>query len=367
MNEPKRAKGRNICWADFPDEIVQVIMKRLCRADKIVVSSSCKNWWNLYNNGMEDTEREEVLPWVISYSQFKGAQKLFDPVAQKSYNLKPLQYYPYFYYALPLDTKNGWMLFSKGVHYGTLLFFYSPFTNQVIDLPIINRVCKVGTFSSDPTSPDCTVIVTVTTGRNRFEILIYRFDDKRWKTILRPRSDVLQIFYSGNSFHCLERNATIRSFDICKREWRFLPKTGLKFRNHPKLIVTFKGDLLLTFNRNLVENCRFDEDSADFWRLDVSEKQAWIPVSKESLAKNHVLFSNRLQQSHLFSVPHMGNARPIIGGTFHFPDTFCPIEDHLDRFNFMQVYSCFIEFNVEYFWIQPPFSKGSVSRRNSLT
>lgn len=295
-----------------------------------------------------DEGNDDILPWVVSYDYDKGNAKLFDPSTERTYVAKSLPSG-----SALAESKNGWILFSKRISDRILFFFYSPFRNKIIELPTIkqeiyytrnskSKRCKArATFSSNPTSPDCMVMVMSRKGIGGMKVQIYRFADKSWKTV---RSDSLggelfQIVHSGIFFYFVFSNGAMQSFDIDKEEWRLLPgKVELGEYYGHQLISSFNGDLLLHHGGPYF----MDGSGSGFHLLDVSKRE-WIPVSEEKV-KKLVIFANEFDASETFAVPISAGYPKELGGKFH-P---CP----------EKAYVCLNDPNdpfVSHIWVQSPF------------
>lgn len=163
----------NISWTDLPEEILEIIMKKLVRSERIIMSSTCKNWQNRYLEfGSCSNNSYEVLPWLMACAWDVGIINLFDPTAQRTYTLKSKpRRKPYT--ILDFYSRNGWTLFSLEKPDRVCFFLYTPFTNEIIELPELKIRLDLkpefsSAFLSTPTSSDCTVIVQL--GRLQVQI-----------------------------------------------------------------------------------------------------------------------------------------------------------------------------------------------------
>ncbi|TXG65622.1 hypothetical protein EZV62_006897 [Acer yangbiense] len=115
-----------------------------------------------------------------------GICHLWDPAAKTIYVVKEAAMLEnrYFFCAEPHHSRYGWVLFSKSIYDPFFFFFYSPFTNEVIELPKLEKRYSEykATFSLSPKSPDCMVIALSNPEAGKLEIQTCKPDDKSWKT-----------------------------------------------------------------------------------------------------------------------------------------------------------------------------------------
>lgn len=146
--------GKN--WADHPVDILAIIREKLVRGDRIRMSTCCNHWNNCYKSNKESNN--EVLPWLLGYHSSTKLLELSDLDGGTRYFLKPKCHIDFDHVEI-LALKRGWMLFLSIK--GWTLFFYNPFTNEIIELPKLpTKLGIVSTFLSIPSSHDCVVIVS---------------------------------------------------------------------------------------------------------------------------------------------------------------------------------------------------------------
>ncbi|KAI9186949.1 hypothetical protein LWI28_022584 [Acer negundo] len=344
-------------WSDLPYDIVRFILEKLCYSERVPLYLVCKNW---HDRIREIKNTKEFLPWLMYYKGQKGNRiicKLGDPSTRRIYTVKktPTQIYKNrdLSGAVPCQSRFGWVLFSKGFDNIAIkhLFFYNPFTNQVIELPKLGNIYRSASFSKIPTCPDCMVIALRIPKTGQLEIKTWQpgYDTwlpgyDTWKTFKfsgeydRDRTVISkQVAYTGESFYCifsdLNRNVKkIGAFNTKRQEWQ-----------------EFSGSI----------------SGPGLWRFDLSEKK-WV-VEDDKILEKQVIFidhsslltpaKGNARQS--FSVPAKGNARQsagkIIGDALVL---------HRDNYFIVhpwwppQLYGFIIEDDYEKLqkiWIQPPF------------
>lgn len=156
----KKQKLERGSWSDLPLEIINSIVSRLYVVYQIRFRGVCKRW------RAADIQSSDKFPWLMGYNSHSCY--LYDPCHKQKYTVfNSDKNRTTLLGARPLDSKHGWVLFEgeKNVISGgrkcSPLFFYSPFADQIINLPAWREfsIAKA-TFSATPVSPDCVIFVT---------------------------------------------------------------------------------------------------------------------------------------------------------------------------------------------------------------
>ncbi|XP_026452247.1 F-box/kelch-repeat protein At1g57790-like [Papaver somniferum] len=231
-------------------------------------------------------------------------------------------------------SKDGWLLMSKG---DRTLFFYSPFTREIIQLPDVPHeynthyiFCGIS-FSSLPTSSDCVVFGIAEWYRPNDEKKELLIDQQVMLLIIEKVNDVWKpykfhadnsrkllacynnpVFYKGN-FYALAYNGTLGVFNLedsrdqinfDKSNWKVIPKTLTQFDGvNPSYLVECEGELLLViFERpfgKLVEIFKMDPckmkwvkvKSLGNYSLFISHTSSFSVIAPDSSIANKIYFS----------------------------------------------------------------------------
>ncbi|KAF2582758.1 hypothetical protein F2Q70_00009221 [Brassica cretica] len=135
-------------FSDLPSSLLEVIMSRLVLKENIIASASCKSWCE----AALSVRVVEKHPWLLSFSKRSSLFELHDPVQSKSYTLN----LPELAEATVRYSSHSWLL----MHASTTkdLFFFNPFTQELISLPKSTLPFQAIAFSSPPTSDNCVVV-----------------------------------------------------------------------------------------------------------------------------------------------------------------------------------------------------------------
>ncbi|KAH7572020.1 hypothetical protein JRO89_XS04G0186600 [Xanthoceras sorbifolium] len=246
----------------------------------------------------KDIDTEEFLPWGLRFywdnqnSDGGGTCKLFDLSTETCYTVEKPTYGTEreLVGAVICASRCGWVLFSKLIfvynhssHYRNKIFFlYSPFTNEIIEFPLLERdQSQEATFSSNPDSPDCTVIALSTRGINLC-IKTCPLGGKSWNTFefnnvtykhslcrLLNSTFILDMVYAGGFFYLLFKNGKLGAFNIKQQEWKWLTV------QYPVIVRTMSHDsytngLSVSFNGDVILCSREDHHPWSFFKLDLS-------------------------------------------------------------------------------------------------
>ncbi|KAK0599897.1 hypothetical protein LWI29_009619 [Acer saccharum] len=103
-------------WSDLPEDILRLIMEKLCWSERVPLCLVCKIWRDCIR---EIKNTKEFLPWLMYYG--KGPKgnlscKLCDPSIKRIFTVQqtPIARNRDLRGAVPHQSRHGWVLFSKG-------------------------------------------------------------------------------------------------------------------------------------------------------------------------------------------------------------------------------------------------------------
>uniref|UniRef100_A0A7N0UYZ4 F-box domain-containing protein n=1 Tax=Kalanchoe fedtschenkoi TaxID=63787 RepID=A0A7N0UYZ4_KALFE len=132
-------------WSDLPPELLELILSRLKLDDNLRASAVCKSW----NEVACVVRVVSQSPWIMYFNKSSDLYEFYDPTSRKIH----LAELPELAETRACYTKDGWLLLYKlGIQ---SLFFFNPFTREMIGLPTLKMTYQIVAFSAAPTSPDC--------------------------------------------------------------------------------------------------------------------------------------------------------------------------------------------------------------------
>ncbi|XP_026413648.1 F-box/kelch-repeat protein At1g57790-like isoform X2 [Papaver somniferum] len=197
-------------------------------------------------------------------------------------------------------SKDGWLLLSKGYY---SLFFYNPFTKAIVKLPDLpddnNYQFRGISFSSLPTSSDCSVFAISNYRTDEVSIAFIKRGDEMWtcdildNVYLPPGKKDIAFeptlncpVFSRGAFYCLDLNGSLGVFKLEENgiTWDILsmvprPTCGFIYKSY---LVELEGKLLSVLLGHFGKWVRI-------FRLDMSA-MVWVEV--EDLGRHVVFISN---------------------------------------------------------------------------
>ncbi|XP_022726836.1 F-box/kelch-repeat protein At1g57790-like [Durio zibethinus] len=237
-------------WSNLPSDIVGHIIGKLYWSDRIRVRSVCKSWLQVSQHGIPPIDQ---VPWIVGFAWSRNRDgriysrcKLLDTALNKPYTVEDAykgEDRAIFDEAIFQTCRYGWMLFLKNperVFSRCFCFFlYSPFTNEVIELPTleidypISKSFIVTALFLTSTSSDCLVFYLHRHHKDRsMQISICRPGDQTWKTLKFAAADLDESFsrpinatYLAGSFYCIFHKGELGAFNVASQKWTILAKS----------------------------------------------------------------------------------------------------------------------------------------------
>ncbi|XP_057418553.1 uncharacterized protein LOC130712751 [Lotus japonicus] len=197
LNENKNVNGKEEKndinkWAHLPDEILELIMKRLCLNDYLALRTICSPWKRIVTNAITIKHccplREP--PLIVLNS---NKQVLFSLRTEREHYPKRSIYEST--HIACLGSHEGWMIMSDHVEMGILsVFFFNPVTNRRVSVPprlyfpsnspIQDEVLFIRKMVAS-SGPDCCKPGCYLAGlfNDHCHIAFYKLFDKSWNLI----------------------------------------------------------------------------------------------------------------------------------------------------------------------------------------
>lgn len=226
-------------------------MCRLSLKENIRVSIVCKRWHSIAVSVREVNQP----PWLMYFPLYGTSYEFYDPLQRKIYSRE----LPELIGSRVCYTKDGWLLLYKDASH--CLFFFNPFTQEIINLPRFELTYQIVAFSCAPTSSGCILftvkhitptIVAISTshpGATGWTTVNYQnrlpFVSSIWNKIV----------FCNKVFYCLSLTGWLGVFDPLERTWSVLtvppPSCHENFfaKNwwKGKFMAEHKGDILVIY------------------------------------------------------------------------------------------------------------------------
>lgn len=222
-------------------------------SDRLRLSRVCKFWNEHLNINENEIKPADVLPWLMFYDwqathdgRVRSVCKLGNPSVWRTFLVEEAtspaaaEDRDILVGAKPCASRYGWVLFTEVIEESclcccTLVFLYSPFTNEIVRLPELGMGNCKASFSLSPSSPDCVVFVVSTCKGLGTDIATCRPGAKAWRKHMQHRpgayGSVLDVNYVGDLFYCAFTDGKLCAFDIRNQNWEQLSDQGPNSNN----------------------------------------------------------------------------------------------------------------------------------------
>ncbi|CAA7018303.1 unnamed protein product [Microthlaspi erraticum] len=219
----KRLKTRseealNPSFADLPSSLLEDIMSRLELKENIRASTACKPWLEA---GVA-VRVVEQHPWLMCFPKRGNSFQFRDPLKWKPYTLE----LPELADSTVRDSRYGWLLMQRSRK--DEMFFFNPFSRELISLPKLELRFRDIAFSGPPTSDNCVVIALNFARKYYVTISTSHPGATEWITTENiPTGNQLftmynKIVYLNERFYCYNAGgADLYSFHPSSRTWSY--------------------------------------------------------------------------------------------------------------------------------------------------
>ncbi|CAA7018296.1 unnamed protein product [Microthlaspi erraticum] len=212
----KRSKLVNLSIADLPSSLLEVIMSLLVFKDNIRASVACKSWLE----AALSVRVVEKHPWLLCFQTYdSNLFELRDPLQWKPYTLE----LPEIADSTVRYSRDGWLLMQRYSSEDEM-FFFNPFTRELITLPKFELAFRQISFSFAPTSDSC-VVVALSFSNDHVTISSCHPGAAEWISNDFPTKDQMftNLVYLNERFYCINcYNRTgdgLYSFHPSSRTW----------------------------------------------------------------------------------------------------------------------------------------------------
>ena len=247
----KKGKLELQTWSDLPTELLELIVSRLTLEDNVRVSVVCKRWHSVAIS----VRVVNQSPWLMYFPKSGNLYEFYDPSLRKTHSIE----LPELNGSRVCYTKDGWLLLYRPRSHR--MFFFNPFTREVIKLPRFELTYQIVAFSCAPTSTSCILFTVKHVSPTIVSISTCHPGATEWVTVncqnrLPFVSSIWnKLVFCDGLFYCLSLTGWLGVFDPLEHTWSVLsvppPKCPENFfaKNwwKGKFMAEHKGEILVIY------------------------------------------------------------------------------------------------------------------------
>ncbi|CAA0392885.1 unnamed protein product [Arabidopsis thaliana] len=212
-------KIMNPSFADLPSSLIEEIMLLLVLKDNLRASAACKSW---YEAGVS-VRVVDKHPWLMCFPKRGNLFEFRDPLHWKLHTLD----LPELAESTVCYSRFGWLLMRKAS--SNDVFFFNPFSRDIISLPKCELDFQQIAFSCPPTSDDCVLLAIKFVSGEVKRVTVSTCNPGATKWIINDFPTFLRLFYMQSNlvyrrdrFYCFNAEGTLYSFEPSYREWSYI-------------------------------------------------------------------------------------------------------------------------------------------------
>ncbi|XP_010468652.1 PREDICTED: F-box protein At4g00893-like [Camelina sativa] len=211
---PSKKALMNPSFADLPSDLLRMIMSHLVLEDNIHASGACKSWCE----AAVSVRVVEKHPWLMCFRKRGNLVELRDPLQWKLYTLS----LPELAESTVCYSRDGWLLMDKTGSKKDV-FFFNPFSRELITMPECELEFDTIAFSCSPTSDNCVVVAIRFTYYSATISTCHPGDDK-WVTATFPCHGIgvykrSNLVYQNDRFYCINAAGFLSNFHPSSGTW----------------------------------------------------------------------------------------------------------------------------------------------------
>ncbi|XP_062165639.1 F-box/kelch-repeat protein At1g57790 [Alnus glutinosa] len=214
----KKEKLELQTWSDLPTELLELIISRLTLEENVRASVVCKRWHSVSIS----VRVVNQSPWLMYFPKYGNLYEFYDPSLRRTHSIE----LPELNGSRVCYTKDGWLLLYRPRSHR--MFFFNPFTREVIKLPRFELTYQIVAFSCAPTSSSCMLLTVKHISPTIVAVSTCHPGATEWVTVnyqnrLPFVSSIWNKFVFCNGlFYCLSLTGWLGVFDPLQRTWNVL-------------------------------------------------------------------------------------------------------------------------------------------------
>ncbi|KAK4480831.1 hypothetical protein RD792_011682 [Penstemon davidsonii] len=201
--------------SELPTDLLEAILSRLTLRDNIRASAVCKSWLAVAIS----VRISDKPPWLMFFPKFGDLYEFYDPSKRKTYWLE----LPELHGSRICYAKDGWLLLCKPRT--QRVFFFCPYTRDMIKMPNLELTYQIVAFSASPTSPDCMLFTVKHVSPTVVAVSTCRPGATEWTTVNYPNrlpfvsSIWNKLIFCKGLFYCLSLTGWLGIYNPEKSTW----------------------------------------------------------------------------------------------------------------------------------------------------
>ncbi|KAL5545828.1 hypothetical protein UlMin_005515 [Ulmus minor] len=251
-------------WSDLPTELLELILSRLKLDDNVRASAVCKRWLS----AAISVRVVNQPPWLVYFPKFGNLFEFYDPSRQKIHSIE----LPELNGSRVCYTKDGWLLLYRSRSHR--VFFFNPFTRELIKLPKFELTYQIVAFSCAPTSASCILFTVKHVSPTIVAISTCHPGATKWVTVnyqnrLPFVSSIWnKIVFCNGVFYCLSLTGWLGVFDPQDQTWNVLSVPPPKCPENFFAKNWWKGKFMAEHNGGLLVIYTCSTDNPIVFKLD---------------------------------------------------------------------------------------------------
>ncbi|KAK4432568.1 F-box/kelch-repeat protein [Sesamum alatum] len=264
---------QNSAAADLPTELLERILSPLDLRNNIRAAAVCKSWQAVATS----VRKSNRHPWLMICPKVGNSYDFYDPGQRETYSLD----LPELKDSRICHAKDGWLLLSKART--RRIFFFSPYTLELIKLPKLQSVHEAIVFTAAPTSDNCIVFTVNHVNPMAVAVSTCRPGDDAWTTIIFENQlpfvsgICTKIVFSKGRFYCLSEPGWLGVYNTNNGIWAVLSVPPPKCTEYLPPDYWWKGKYMAEFNGDIFVVYTCGAVNPFVYKLDET-KQVWVEM-----------------------------------------------------------------------------------------
>ncbi|KAI3447458.1 hypothetical protein Pfo_004123 [Paulownia fortunei] len=265
--------GEQHAQSDLPTELLELILSQLTLRDNIRASAVCKRWLAVAIS----VRKAGKPPWLMFFPKFGDLYEFYDPSQRKIYCLQ----FPELRGSTICYAKDRWLLLFRPRT--CRIFFFCPYTRELIKLPKLQLAHQVVAFSAAPTSPSCILFTVEHVTATVIAVSTCRPGATEWATVNYQShlpffsSMWNKLVFCKGLFYCLSLTGWLGVYNPDKSTWTVHSVPPPKCMEYFSVENRWRGKFMAEHNGDIFVVCTRAVVNPIIYKLDQTNK-VWVEM-----------------------------------------------------------------------------------------